>query len=162
MSGGNAPSFDVRAEGLKVSVVASQWHSKIMESLVANAVSTCEQAGAIVEVVRVPGAFELPLACQRAARIGKADAIVALGVVIRGGTPHFEYVCQGVTQGLVRVGLDESIPIGFGLLTADNEAQAVDRAGFAKSPENKGREAAEAALSMATMNRAQGSNVGFR
>ena len=162
MSGGNAPTLNVRAEGLRVSLVASLWHSKIMDSLVAQAVSTCEQAGAVVDLVRVPGAFELPLACQRAARLNKAEAIVALGVVIRGGTPHFDYVCQGVTEGLMRVGLDESIPIGFGLLTVDTEAQALDRAGLADSSEDKGREAAEAALAMALANRATGGAVGFR
>ena len=162
MSGGNAPTFDVRADGLRVTIVASLWHSEFMDSLVAHATDTCEQAGAIVDLVRVPGAFELPLACQRAARLNKADALIALGVVIRGGTPHFDYVCQGVTEGLMRVGLDESIPIGFGLLTVDNESQAIDRAGFTDSTENKGREAAEAALAMAVTNRATGGSVGFR
>lgn len=162
MSGGNAPTLSVRAEGLRVSIVASLWHSTIMDSLVTQAVRTCEEAGAVVDLVRVPGAFELPLACQRAARLNHAEAIVALGVVIRGGTPHFDYVCQGVTEGLMRVGLDESIPIGFGLLTVDNESQAYDRAGFDNSTEDKGREAAEAALVMASMNRTTGGAVGFR
>lgn len=162
MSGGNAPTLSVRAEGLRVSIVASLWHSTIMDSLVTQAVRTCEEAGAVVDLVRVPGAFELPLACQRVARLNHAEAIVALGVVIRGGTPHFDYVCQGVTEGLMRVGLDESIPIGFGLLTVDNESQAYDRAGLESSTENKGREAAEAALAMATVNRTPGGTVGFR
>jgi 6,7-dimethyl-8-ribityllumazine synthase len=97
---------------------------------------------------RVPGSFELPLAAQVAANAG-FDAVVALGVIIRGGTPHFDYVCDAATSGLSRVALDTGVPIGFGLLTCDDEAQALDRAGLPDSHEDKGREAAEAALSLA-------------
>jgi 6,7-dimethyl-8-ribityllumazine synthase len=105
------------------------------------------------ELIRVPGAFELPLAAQFAARSGRFDALIALGVVIRGGTPHFEYVCSVATQGLLRVGLDTQMPIGFGLLTVDSEQEALDRAGLANSPQDKGSEAVEAALAMALLAR---------
>ena len=98
----------------------------------------------------MPGAFELPLAAQRAATAG-ADAIVALGVVIQGDTPHFEYVCASATDGLTRVQLDTGVPIGFGLLTVNTEQQALDRAGLEGSREDKGAEAVEAAVLMARL-----------
>ena len=149
MSGAGAPSFDVTGlTGKRVAVIASSWHDMVMGGLVANAVETCEQAGCDVTLVRVPGSFELGVAAMRAARSGRFDAIVALGVVIRGGTPHFEYVCNATTEALNQVGLETGIPVGFGLLTCDDDAQALDRAGLAHSSENKGREAAEAALVM--------------
>jgi|TARA_B110000285_G_C14868507_1_gene488036 6,7-dimethyl-8-ribityllumazine synthase len=124
-----------------------------MGGLIGGATRACDQAGSTHELVRVSGAFELPLAAQLAARSGKFDALIALGVVIRGGTPHFEYVCSAATQGLLRVGLDSQMPIGFGLLTVDSEQQALDRAGLADSPQDKGSEAVEAALSMALLAR---------
>ena len=99
-------------------------------------------------LVRVPGSFELPVAALAAARAG-FDAVVALGVVIRGGTPHFEYVCSAATHGLTRVALDTGVPVGFGLLTCDDEQQALDRAGLPGSREDKGYEAAEAAVATA-------------
>jgi 6,7-dimethyl-8-ribityllumazine synthase len=104
----------------------------------------------IYTVVRVPGAFELPLAAQWAAEDG-ADAIIALGVVIQGDTPHFDYVCKAATDGLNRVQLDYSVPVGFGLLTVDTEKQALDRAGLDGSKEDKGAEAVEAAILMARL-----------
>jgi 6,7-dimethyl-8-ribityllumazine synthase len=162
MSGGDAPMLILDAAGMKVAIIASLWHDTVMEALVAGAVAACDRAGATHEVIRVPGAFELPLGCQRVARLRKVDALVALGVVIRGGTPHFEYVCQAATAGLLRVGLDESIPIGFGLLTVETEQQALDRAGLAGSSEDKGAEAAQAAISMALAQRVSESPVGFR
>lgn len=162
MSGGNAPVLNLDAAGMHISIVASQWHEIVMDALIAGAVAACVKAGAIYEVVRVPGAFELPLGCQRIARSRNVDAIVALGVVIRGGTPHFEFVCQAATEGLLRVGLDESIPIGFGLLTVDTEKQALDRAGLPDSNEDKGAEAAGAAISMALAQQVPESPVGFR
>jgi 6,7-dimethyl-8-ribityllumazine synthase len=149
MSGSGAPSAgDLRAEGLCVAVVASSWHQVVMDGLIAGAVDTCTRAGAQHSLIRVPGAFELPLAARAAAHAG-FDAVVALGVVVRGGTPHFEYVCRAATDGLGRVALDTGVPIGFGVLTCDDEAQALDRAGLPGSHEDKGREAAEAALAMA-------------
>ncbi len=162
MSGANAPTLKLDATGTKVAIIASLWHETVMNALVAGAVAACDKAGATHQLIRVPGAFELPLGCQRVARLRKVDALVALGVVIRGGTPHFEYVCQATTQGLLRVGLDESIPIGFGLLTVESEQQALDRVGLADSSEDKGAEAVEAAISMALAQRVSESPVGFR
>jgi 6,7-dimethyl-8-ribityllumazine synthase len=124
-----------------------------MGGLIGGATRACDQAGSTHELIRVPGAFELPLAAQFAARSGRFDALIALGVVIRGGTPHFEYVCSVATQGLLRVGLDTQMPIGFGLLTVDSEQEALDRAGLANSPQDKGSEAVEAALAMALLAR---------
>jgi 6,7-dimethyl-8-ribityllumazine synthase len=149
MSGSGAPSAaDLDAEGLRVAIVASSWHDQVMDGLIGGATSACTRAGAVSVLYRVPGTFELALAAQVAARAG-FDAVVALGVVIRGGTPHFEYVCDAATTGLNRVALDTGVPIGFGVLTCDDEAQALDRAGLPGSREDKGREAAEAALSLA-------------
>jgi 6,7-dimethyl-8-ribityllumazine synthase len=147
VSGTGAPRLDVDgARALRVAVVASRWHDQVMAGLLAGSSRALDEAGVTrTQVVRVPGAFELPLAAQAAARAG-FDAVVALGVVIRGGTPHFDYVCQAATHGLTRVALDAGVPIGFGLLTCDDEEQALDRAGLAGSAEDKGFEAAQAAL----------------
>ncbi len=151
MSGSGAPSAQgLAAPGLVVAIVASRWHTEVMDGLVAGAQGAVHRAGATAQVLRVPGAFELPVAAQAAARAG-FDAVVALGVVIRGGTPHFEYVCEAATSGLSRVALDTGVPVGFGLLTCDDEAQALDRAGLVGSTEDKGAEAAEAALAMALL-----------
>ena len=149
MSGSGAPTAaDLDAEGLRVAIVASSWHDQVMGGLIEGATNACTRAGAVSVLYRVPGTFELPLAAQVAARAG-FDAVVALGVVIRGGTPHFEYVCDAATSGINRVALDTGVPIGFGVLTCDDEAQALDRAGLPGSREDKGREAAEAALALA-------------
>ena len=145
MSGAGAPSMELDGTGLRVVVVAASWHRVVMDGLVAGAERALAQAHADVTLVRVPGSFELPVAALHAARSG-ADAVVALGVVIRGGTPHFDYVCQAATQGLTRVALDTGVPVGFGLLTCDDEAQALDRAGLPGSHEDKGYEAAQAAV----------------
>jgi 6,7-dimethyl-8-ribityllumazine synthase len=135
-----------RADGLRVAVVAAQWHTEVMEGLVAGAQRALSEAGVTDSVVvRVPGSFELPVAALRAARSGY-DAVVALGVVIRGDTPHFEYVCQAATTGLTQASVDSGVPIGFGVLTCDNDPQALDRAGLPDSREDKGYEAAQAAL----------------
>lgn len=149
MSGAGAPEFRLEAmTGVRVAIIASSWHDLVMDGLIANALGTCTDAGAEATVVRVPGSFELGVAAMRAAKSGQFDAIVALGVIIRGGTPHFEYVAGATTDALNRVGLDTGVPVGFGLLTCDDDAQAIDRAGLPHSKENKGREAAEAALVM--------------
>jgi 6,7-dimethyl-8-ribityllumazine synthase len=149
MSGSGAPSAtDLDAAGLRVAIVASSWHAQVMDGLIAGATAACTRAGAVSVVFRVPGTFELPLGAQAAALAG-FDAVVALGVVIRGGTPHFEYVCDAATSGLTRVTLDTGVPVGFGVLTCDDEAQALDRAGLPGSSEDKGTQAAEAALSLA-------------
>jgi 6,7-dimethyl-8-ribityllumazine synthase len=162
MSGGHAPQLILDAAGMKVAIVASQWHSVIMDGLISGATSAIEKSGAVSTLVRVPGAFELPLGCQRQARTGNVEAIVALGVVIQGGTPHFDYVCRAATDGLVQVSLNEGLPIGFGLLTVNNEDQGLDRAGLVGSSENKGEEAALAAIAMALDNRVGGGIMGFR
>ena len=107
-----------------------------------------------VTEIRVPGSFELGVACARVA--SAYDAVVALGVVIRGGTPHFDYVCSAATDGLTRVALDHSVPVGFGVLTCDTEEQALDRAGLEGSSEDKGHEAASAALETAITLRSLG------
>lgn len=146
MSGQGAPQLSVDATGANVVIIASLWHTEVMDGLINGARSTLESAGvADITVARAAGSFELPLLARAYAESG-ADAIVALGVIIRGGTPHFEYVSSAATDGLARVSLDSGVPVGFGLLTCDNEEQALDRAGLDGSSENKGREAAEAAL----------------
>ena len=151
MSGSGAPALAVMdARGLRVAVVASQWHAVVMGGLLAGARRALQEMGVgDPTVLRVPGAFELPLGVQSVA--GSHDAVVALGVVIRGGTPHFDYVCRAATDGVTRVSLDTSTPVGFGLLTCDTEQQALDRAGLEGSPEDKGDEAARAALAMAVL-----------
>ena len=147
MSGAGAPTTPspVDGSGLRVVVVAGTWHETISNGLIAGAQRTLDAAGAEHSLVRVPGSFELALAAQ-AAFAGGADAVVALGVIIRGGTPHFEYVSAAATDGLTRVALDAGRPVGFGLLTLDDEQQGLDRAGLAGSQEDKGAEAADAAL----------------
>lgn len=148
MSGAGAPTLDLDGRGLRVVVVAASWHTAVMDGLLAGAHRALSDAGVDdVTTVRVPGTFELPVAAQRAA--GTADAVVALGVVIRGGTPHFEYVCQAATWGLTEVGLRTGVPVGFGVLTCDDEQQALDRAGLPGSHEDKGAEAAQAAVATA-------------
>lgn len=149
MSGEGRPRIDVpAADGLRVGIAAIRWHERITEQLLTRAVVAAKEAGvAEPTVVRVPGSVELPVVCQELAR--QHDAVVALGVVIRGGTPHFEYVCDSVTAGLTRVALDESTAIGNGVLTTDTEQQALDRAGFPDSFEDKGFEATAAALETA-------------
>lgn len=145
MSGDGAPSIEIpNSHGARVAIVASSWHQEIMASLIAGAERACAEAGATSTVLHVPGSFELPIVCQKVAP--RHEAVVALGVVIRGGTPHFEYVCQGVTDGLMRVSLETSTPVGFGVLTCDTEEQAIARSGAPGSSEDKGYEAAAAAL----------------
>lgn len=147
MSGHGAPQLTVQADGAKVAIVASSWHDTVMDGLIAGARAALADAGVAEPVlVRAAGSFELPIIAQAYAKAGY-DAVVALGVIIRGGTPHFEYVSAAATDGLARVALDHAIPVGFGLLTCDTEEQALDRAGLPDSAEDKGREAAEAALS---------------
>lgn len=153
MSGAGAPSLELDASGLTIEIVAAQWHTTVMDGLVAGAVRAAEAAGARYRVTRVPGAFELTIVAEHLARHG-ADAIAALGVVIRGGTPHFDYVCDAVTQGLNAVAREHVTPIGFGVLTCDDESQALARAGIEGSTEDKGAEAVEAALATAIVLRA--------
>jgi len=150
MSGEGAPQTEpADCHDLRIAVVAASWHETVMAGLLAGAQRALSDHQ--VEepvVVRVPGTFELPVAAAALAKSGY-DAIIALGVVIRGGTPHFDYVCTAATEGLTRVAIDHVIPIGFGVLTCDDEQQALDRAGLEGSKEDKGYEAASAALATA-------------
>jgi len=140
-----APTITTDGAGLRFAVVAASWHEPIMDGLIAGARRGLADAGVTrVDLVRVPGTFELPVAC--AALADRYDALVALGVVIRGGTPHFDYVCQAATVGITDVSVRTVTPIGFGVLTCDDEAQALDRAGLPGSAEDKGHEAASAAV----------------
>ena len=148
MSSNGAPKLDIDARGLKITIVVTSWHTIITDGLLAGAERALIAAGNTdYKVVRVPGAFELPLGAKLAIQDG-AEVVIALGVVIQGDTPHFDYVCDAATSGLTRVQLDSLIPIGFGLLTVANEQQALDRAGLANSREDKGAEAVEAAVLM--------------
>ena len=150
MSGHGAPQTEIAdCHDLRVAVVAASWHEAVMDGLVAGTQRALDdhQVEAPV-IVRVPGTFELPVVAAALAKEGY-DAVVALGVVIRGGTPHFEYVCSAATDGLNRVALDHGVPVGFGVLTCDNEQQALDRAGLEDSVEDKGYEATSAALATA-------------
>lgn len=145
MSGeGKASQERVSAVGVRVVVVAASWHEQVMDGLLNGARGYLAEVGASVREVRVPGSFELPVVAQRLA--AQFDVVVALGVIIRGGTPHFEYVSSAVTDGLGRVALDTGTPVGFGILTCDTAEQALDRAGLPGSSEDKGREAAAAAV----------------
>jgi 6,7-dimethyl-8-ribityllumazine synthase len=144
----DAPAID--GTGLTVAIVAGRWHEAIANGLLAGAHRVLDASGAQVIELRVPGSFELPVACRAALDAG-ADAVVALGVIIRGGTPHFEFVSNAATDGLTRVALDTGKPVGFGVLTLDDEQQGLDRAGLPGSKEDKGAEAAAAALETAAL-----------
>ena len=150
MSGEGHPVLDTDGTGLKVTIVSGLWHHAIADGLIAGARRVLDASGAEWSLVRVPGSFELAVAAQ-AAFAGGADAVVALGVIVRGGTPHFEYVSAAATDGLTRVALDTGKPVGFGVLTLDDEQQGLDRAGLPGSKEDKGAEAAEAALATAVI-----------
>ena len=151
------------ASGCRFGIVAGRFYSEVVSSLVDAAVATLLEAGAAeddITVVWVGGAVELPLLCKRLARTSREqgrpyDALLAMGCVIRGGTPHFDYVCDMVADGVSRVALDEDIPVSFGVLTCDNPQQAFARSGLptteAKVKVNKGKEAALAALEMVSL-----------
>jgi 6,7-dimethyl-8-ribityllumazine synthase len=145
MSGAGAPTLTTDGTGLTIAIVAGQWHAEISDGLRAGARRALEAAGATVVEYAVPGSFELPVVSKAVLEAG-ADAVVALGVIIRGGTPHFEYVSAAATDGLTRVALDTGKPVGFGVLTLDDEQQGLDRAGLPGSKEDKGAEAADAAI----------------
>ena len=157
MSGKGAPVLRADespdASDLRIVIVAGEWHQQITDGMIAGATRALDEAGADYSLVRVPGSFELPVACKTALEAG-ADAAVALGVIIRGGTPHFEFVSSAATDGLTRVALDTGKPVGFGVLTLDDEQQGIDRAGLPGSREDKGYEAADAAIRTALVLRA--------
>lgn len=149
MSGHGAPENDVssiKAQGLdlRVAIVAASWHTEVMDGLIEGSLRAASDAGLGPTVIRVPGTFELSVAAARLAP--HFDAVVALGVVIRGGTPHFDYVCSSATQGLTEVSVSTGTPVGFGVLTCDTEEQALDRAGLEGASEDKGYEAFAAAV----------------
>jgi 6,7-dimethyl-8-ribityllumazine synthase len=154
MAGSGAPQITtVDAAGLRLGIVATRWHAEITELLLDRAVAAAKACGvAEIAVARVAGSVELPVVAQALAR--RCDAVVALGVVVRGETAHFEYVCQSVTDGLTRVALDESCPVAHGVLTVDTVEQAVDRAGRPDSAEDKGWSSTVAALDAALTLRA--------
>ncbi|WP_206473316.1 6,7-dimethyl-8-ribityllumazine synthase [Dietzia sp. KRD202] len=148
MSGSGRPEMVIPdARGLRLGVVASTWHQEICTRLVDRALAVAEASGAVVTLARVTGAVELPVVAQELARTH--DAVVALGVVIRGATPHFDYVCRSVTDGLTRIALDEATPVAHGVLTTENEDQARDRDGHEGAAEDKGGEAVAAVLGAA-------------
>jgi len=149
MSGAGAAERDhVDGSGIRVAIVAGQWHETIAGGLLAGAQREVQRLGATAQVVPVPGSFELPVVAKTALEAG-FDAVVALGVIIRGGTPHFEYVSSAATTGLTTVAIESGKPVGFGVLTLDDEQQGLDRAGLPGSKEDKGAEAAHAAIATA-------------
>ena len=156
---GTGPTISVDAAGLRVVIVAGLWHDVITDGLIAGAIRVLEASNAEFSLVRVPGSFELPVTCKVALDSG-ADAVVALGVIIRGGTPHFDFVSNAATDGLTRVALDAGKPVGFGVLTLDDEQQGLDRAGLPGSKEDKGAEAASAALATALVLRELRGHIG--
>lgn len=145
ISGGTLDDGTAIPSRMKIAIVAASWHAEVMDGLIAGAQRVCDEAAVTPKLVRVPGSFELSVAASVLAS-RKYDAVVALGVVIRGGTPHFDYVCQAATMGLTEVSIRTGVPIGFGVLTCDDDEQALDRAGLEGSHEDKGGEAAEAAI----------------
>ncbi len=149
MSGAGRPDGHIiDAARLSLAIAATRWHPEITDQLVSRAVAAARACGiGSPLVVRVPGAIELPVVAAELA--SRHDAVVCLGAVIRGGTPHFDYVCDAVTYGLTRVSLDASTPVGNGVLTCDTLQQAIDRSGAADSAEDKGWDAVVAALETA-------------
>lgn len=159
MTGINTFESELNARGLRFGIAVSRFNATITDRLLQGAMSALRERGAMesdIDVVRVPGAFELPLVMQRMALTEKYDALIALGCVIRGGTPHFEYVCDACTRGLMQVTLEFDTPIAFGILTTDDEAQARDRAGGKEG--NKGADAALTAIEMVSVLNHIGSN----
>lgn len=140
------------AQGLRVGIVASRFNEFIVSKLVGGAQDGLERHGVDtdqIDLAWVPGAFELPLAAKKMAQSGKYDAVLCLGAVIRGSTPHFDYVCAEVSKGVAHVGMDSEIPVVFGVLTTDTIEQAIERAGTKAG--NKGFDAAVTAIEMANL-----------
>ena len=146
---------------LRFAIVVSRFNEPVTSKLLEGAVAAFQEHGVPdnnLTVVWVPGAFELPVACQGLARTGRYDAIVALGAVIRGETSHYDHICSAAANGLMRVGLEQALPVTFGVLTTDNADEARARAGGSKG--NKGADAAAAALTMCGLLRACGGEAG--
>jgi 6,7-dimethyl-8-ribityllumazine synthase len=147
---GSSPNIKVLdGSSLNTSIVTSSWHSDICDALVTGAKKAFAEAGCKnVSVHKVAGSFEIPLASQKLLDAG-SDLVVAVGLILKGDTPHFDYVCQGVTSGIMQVSLSRNKPIGFGVLMCENLDQAYERSGLTEGQENKGYEAAVAALNLA-------------
>jgi 6,7-dimethyl-8-ribityllumazine synthase len=148
---------ELRAEGLLIAVIVSRFHESVTSRLLDGALEAlgrCKADPSRIDIYRVPGAWELPVLAARLAATGRYDALVALGCVIRGGTPHFEFVCAESTRGLSRVALDHGVPVALGVLTCDMLEQALERSGGKHG--NKGAEAAMSAVEMATLLRQVG------
>ena len=142
----------LRADGLRFAIVASRWNDLIVSRLIGGAQEALRRLGAAAEAVttvRVPGSFEIPLVAKRLALSGKYDAIICVGAIIRGETPHYDYLAADVTKGIAAVALDTSVPVAYGVITADTVEQAIDRAGVKAG--NKGFEAAMTAIEMANL-----------
>ena len=140
------------AKGKRFGIVVSRFNDFITEKLLSGALDALTRTGAKendIQIIKVPGAFEIPLAAKKAAQTGRYDAVICLGAVIRGATPHFDYVCAEVSKGVAQVGLDFGLPIIFGVLTTDTVEQAIDRAGTKSG--NKGWQAAMSAVEMANL-----------
>ncbi|MBM3495936.1 MAG: 6,7-dimethyl-8-ribityllumazine synthase [Armatimonadetes bacterium] len=140
------------AEGLRFGIVVSRWNSFITERMLSGALDALTRHGAgeeAIDVARVPGTWEIPLIAQRMVRSGKYDAVACVGCLIRGATPHFEYLAAEVTKGLAQISLDSGVPVTYGIITVENLEQAIERAGSKAG--NKGAEAATAAIEMANL-----------
>lgn len=145
-------SGDLLARDLRIAIVAARFNEAIVESLIRGAVDTLLRHGSSekqIELIRVPGAFDLPLVVQRAAATGRYDAVVALGAVIRGATPHFDFVAGQSAAGLASVARDSGVPVAFGVLTTETIEQAIERAGTKAG--NKGADAALCAIELANL-----------
>ncbi|MEE9551635.1 MAG: 6,7-dimethyl-8-ribityllumazine synthase [Gammaproteobacteria bacterium] len=152
MSKQNVIEGDQTINNARIGIVASKFNSFVVDRLLSACLETLEAAGLNekdLEVVRVPGAFEIPVAAQHLIRKKKCEAVIALGAIIRGETSHFEYIANECSRGLSQVAIDNDVPVIFGVLTADNSDQAMDRAGPEES--NKGAEAAKAAIEMISL-----------
>ncbi|ARN76363.1 6,7-dimethyl-8-ribityllumazine synthase [Oceanicoccus sagamiensis] len=152
MKGIETPEYNAAIlAGKRIAIVVTRWNTFIVDNLLAGAKKHLTENGieeANIELIMCPGAYEIPLACQHVAASKQYDAIITLGAVIRGGTPHFEYVAGECSSGVMRVSLDTGMPIAFGVLTVDNEQQALERCGVGENAENKGEESAACVLEM--------------
>lgn len=154
--------LDLSAQGYRFAVVVSRWNDKLTSKLADGAIEALNENGVNekdIETFHVPGAFELPVTCLRVAESGDFDAVIALGVVIRGDTPHFEYVAGQAAAGILNASMKSGIPVMFGVITADTEQQAIDRTG--EKADNKGYEAAMSAIEMVSLFREMDSRKTF-
>jgi 6,7-dimethyl-8-ribityllumazine synthase len=146
---------NLNGQGFRFAIVASRWNDFISSRLVEGALDALERLGAdekLIDIFRVPGAFEIPLLALRLAESGKFDVVICVGTIIRGQTPHFEYIAGEVTRGIGEAGLQTGVPVVFGVVTADTVDQAIDRAGVKLG--NKGFEAATTAVELASLYKA--------